>query len=158
MSMLSTLSLLWGPVGKVKVVPITAPDDDVLPLHSLDDTAGNRSLILAWTMRFNDVLDPTMLHEALSRLLAREGWRKLGGRLRMDVCSNPFTPFKSWKYRSTDTKHSEVKETPSSCATLLHTRTTSSWLLTRDPPHVHWKSPSRITAPEADTLRLPPTR
>lgn len=51
-------------------------------MHFLDDTSVNRSVIMAWTLRFSDVLDADKLHHALTRLLEIGDWRKLGGRLR----------------------------------------------------------------------------
>src|SRR4051812_45991644 len=91
MSMLSTLGLfLLGPKKtRSDSTPPVEDIHDVLPLHVLDDTAGNRSLFLAWTMRFDDVLDANMLHCSLVKLLQREGWRKLGGRLRLNVSLMP---------------------------------------------------------------------
>lgn len=80
--MLSTFPLLNGKRPR----PAKVYTDEVLPTHFLDDTPGNRSFVLVWTLRFNDVLDPEMLHSSLTRLLEMEGWRKLGGRLRTDVC------------------------------------------------------------------------
>lgn len=79
--MLSTLPLLFG--GRPR--PARVPTDEVLPTHFLDDTPGNRSFVLVWTLRFNDVLDPDMLHSSLTRLLEMKGWRKMGGRLRLNV-------------------------------------------------------------------------
>ena len=70
-----------GSRGKI----IKRADGEVLPLHFLDDVAERRSEVLVWTLRFNDVLDPELLYDSLSRLLEAEGWRKLGGRLRQDV-------------------------------------------------------------------------
>jgi hypothetical protein len=81
--MLSTLHLLTGKRER----PPKVPTDEVLPTHFLDDTAGNRSFLLVWSLRFNDVLDPDMLHSSLAKLLEMEGWRKLGGRLRLNVSS-----------------------------------------------------------------------
>ncbi|CAI7607147.1 unnamed protein product [Penicillium manginii] len=54
---------------------------DVYPLHSLDDSKVNHCFV-NWMMRFNDVLDAEKLNEALSTLLRRGDWKKLGGRLR----------------------------------------------------------------------------
>jgi len=107
MSLLSTLGLfLWGP-GDGRPTALGRTDqvgDEILPLHCLDDTAGNRSLLLAWTMRFDDVLDPHRLHFGLARLLHRQGWRKLGGRLRMNVSgprvSNSLTFSPPWRISS----------------------------------------------------------
>ena len=89
--MLSTLGLFLVGPGHKQSTPAQHIDDvgdDILPLHCMDDTAGNRSLLLAWTMKFDDVLDPYRLHFGLARLLQMEGWRKLGGRLRMNVCTS----------------------------------------------------------------------
>jgi hypothetical protein len=57
---------------------------DVYPLHSLDDSKVNHCFV-NWMMRFNDVLDAEKLNEALSTLLRRGDWKKLGGRLRFKV-------------------------------------------------------------------------
>nr|POE48971.1 hypothetical protein CFP56_32123 [Quercus suber] len=60
-------------------------EDDVYPVHMLDDMAAHRSIIMGWTLRFNDVLNPEQLHVALARLLDIGDWRKIGGRLRLKV-------------------------------------------------------------------------
>lgn len=59
--------------------------DDVYPASLLDDTQLFRDMILTWTFCFNDVLDPDKLHSSLTRLLEIGDWRKLGGRLRLNV-------------------------------------------------------------------------
>jgi hypothetical protein len=56
--------------------------DDVYPTTLLDNHPGPRARVLAWTLRFNDVLDPSQLHDSLAQLVATGDWRKLGGRLR----------------------------------------------------------------------------
>jgi len=61
--------------------------DDVYPVHMLDDTKTLRDIVIAWTLRFNDVLDAEKLHGSLSRLLEIGDWRKAGGRLRLKVGS-----------------------------------------------------------------------
>ncbi|ELQ33658.1 hypothetical protein OOU_Y34scaffold00913g5, partial [Pyricularia oryzae Y34] len=38
-----------------------------------------------WTARFDDVLDANVLYQALEALIRRDGWRKMGGRLRLNV-------------------------------------------------------------------------
>lgn len=77
-----------APWVKASTVPSGVDgDDDVYPLHMLDDTKGCREFFLAWTLRFNDVLDVQKLHDTLSSLLEIGDWRKLGGRLRMNVRS-----------------------------------------------------------------------
>ncbi|KAK2604675.1 hypothetical protein N8I77_007586 [Diaporthe amygdali] len=68
--------------GSTQVEPQRVPTDDVLPMHHFDDNSINQSIILAWTLRFNDVLDADKLHDGLARLLEIDDWRKLGGRIR----------------------------------------------------------------------------
>lgn len=64
-------------------------DDVVYPLHMLDDTKTLRNIVVAWTLRFDHVLDVEKLHDSLSRLLEIDDWRMLGGRLRLKVSSTP---------------------------------------------------------------------
>jgi len=42
-------------------------------------------MVLDFTLRFDDVLDPEKLSAALVRLMELGNWRKLGARLRMNV-------------------------------------------------------------------------
>lgn len=65
--------------------PAKAGDDDIFPVHMLDDTKTLRGIVVTWTLRFNDVLDADKLHDSLSRLLEIGDWRKVGGRLRLNV-------------------------------------------------------------------------
>ncbi|KHN95518.1 Chloramphenicol acetyltransferase-like domain protein [Metarhizium album ARSEF 1941] len=58
-------------------------DDQIYPTHFMDNSRGLKNLVLAWTLRFNDVLDGDKLHDALWRLFEIGDWRKLGGRLRV---------------------------------------------------------------------------
>lgn len=66
---------------------------DTYPLHGLDDTTFHRTLI-SRLMRFNDVLDPDKLYQALLRLFEIGDWRKLGGRLRIKVTRSATARFK----------------------------------------------------------------
>ncbi|KAI1392679.1 uncharacterized protein F4822DRAFT_137580 [Hypoxylon trugodes] len=63
--------------------PLTISSDTVIPLHRFDDTPINRRVIVEFTMRFDDVLDPDKLRYALEKLLSRDDWRKLGARIRL---------------------------------------------------------------------------
>jgi hypothetical protein len=65
--------------------PQKVETDDVYPLHMLDNTEPLRGTVVTWTLRFDDVLDADKLHDSLSRLLDMGDWRKLGGRLRLNV-------------------------------------------------------------------------
>lgn len=59
--------------------------DEIFPTGVLDDVKMYREIMLAWTYCFNDVLDANKLHTSLSKLLEIGDWRKLGGRLRLNV-------------------------------------------------------------------------
>lgn len=77
------------PPSKVKEepqVPETFKSDDVIPVHLFDDSAAARGIVLVWTFRFEDVLNPQKLRDALSELFSMNGWRKLSGKFRMQVC------------------------------------------------------------------------
>jgi hypothetical protein len=65
--------------------PPHVESDDVYPVHMLDDTATLRSIVITWTLCFNDVLDADKLHASLSKLLNIGDWGKIGGRLRLKV-------------------------------------------------------------------------
>lgn len=69
--------------------PAKVETDIVYPVHDLDDTPLNRKMNLTWTLRFEDVLDIQVLQRSLTRVLERDDWRKVGGRLRFTV-SPPF--------------------------------------------------------------------
>jgi hypothetical protein len=64
------------------------PTDTVLPVFYFDDTPLLRNYVQCSTLRFNDALDATMLRDSLSRVIALPGWRKLGGRIRINVRAN----------------------------------------------------------------------
>jgi hypothetical protein len=65
--------------------------DEIYPVHMLDDTKTLRNIVVTWTLRFNDVLDADKLLASLSKLLEIGDWRKVGGRLRLNVTfSSPF--------------------------------------------------------------------
>lgn len=59
--------------------------DTIIPAHSHDDTATFRAIILDFTLRFDDVLDPEAMRRALARLMELGNWKKLGSRLRINV-------------------------------------------------------------------------
>jgi hypothetical protein len=65
--------------------PLRIPTDKIFPVHYFDDTDVNRNMIMCWTMRFNEVLDADALHVSLAKLLEIGDWRKLGGRIRLNV-------------------------------------------------------------------------
>jgi hypothetical protein len=67
-------------------MPETVKSDNVIPVHLFDDSAAARGIVLVWTFRFEDILNPQKLRDALSELLGMDGWRRLSGRFRMQVC------------------------------------------------------------------------
>jgi hypothetical protein len=69
------------------VAPERVPTDIVIPLHELDDTKTHRALCVDFSLRFDNVLDVEKLVGALERLIEKPGWRKLGARLRLNVCA-----------------------------------------------------------------------
>jgi hypothetical protein len=71
--------------GQKPTRPATISTDTIIPLHSLDDNFIYRAIVLDFTLRFDDVLDPEKLRTALARLMGLGNWRKLGARLRMNV-------------------------------------------------------------------------
>lgn len=60
--------------------------DDIYPIHKADQIKELRGLLMIWTLKFNDVLDPGLLQTSLTELLEIGDWRKLGGRFRQKVC------------------------------------------------------------------------
>lgn len=74
-----------------RTAPPIIDTDDIFPVHFLDDTKTLREIAVTWTLRFNDVLDPDMLHASLLRLLDIGDWRKVGGRLRLKVSESVFS-------------------------------------------------------------------
>lgn len=65
--------------------PRRIPSDEVIPAFALDDTSANRGIMLNWTLHFDAVLDAEKLRSSLEALLRTGDWRKIGGRLRLDV-------------------------------------------------------------------------
>lgn len=66
-------------------LPKVFESDDIIPVHLFDDSAAARGIVLVWTFRFEDVLNPDKLYHALSSLFEMDGWRRLGGRFRQRV-------------------------------------------------------------------------
>ncbi len=69
-------------------MPAKVATDAVVPLHYFDDTPLWRAFILYSMFVFDDALDPEKLRASLEVLTKREGWRKLGARLRRSVSSS----------------------------------------------------------------------
>ncbi|KAL7624935.1 hypothetical protein AAE478_004149 [Parahypoxylon ruwenzoriense] len=67
---------------KRRAAPDRVPTDTVVPLNILDGSLINRTFVMNSLYVFDDVLDPEKLRGSLERLAHREGYRKLGARLR----------------------------------------------------------------------------
>ncbi|KAF5723130.1 pectin lyase C [Fusarium mundagurra] len=68
--------------GNIFILSDSTSDNIVYPTHMIDNVSVLKFLVMAWTMRFNDVLNADKLYESLSELLTIGDWKKLGGRLR----------------------------------------------------------------------------
>ncbi|KAK8874008.1 AAA ATPase [Apiospora arundinis] len=64
--------------------PPKVPTDRVTRMHYFDDTIVFRTFVLYSLFVFDDVLDVQKLKAALEKVVRREGWNKLGGRVRRD--------------------------------------------------------------------------
>jgi hypothetical protein len=80
---------------KAKEVPSTLEADEVYPLFFLDNLSTGRVIVLSEALRFDAVLDPIKLRDALTRLIQQGDWKKLGGRLRTQVKNSAFS---SWTF------------------------------------------------------------
>ncbi|KAF5622694.1 BCL5p [Fusarium tjaetaba] len=65
------------------MVSSNSPSEEIVyPTHMIDNVSVLKFLVMAWTMRFKDVLNADRLHQSLSELLTVGDWKRLGGRLR----------------------------------------------------------------------------
>lgn len=78
-------------LGIGQETPSVIPTDQVIPLHWFEDGAIWKKLVVYTLFVFDDALDAEKLHEALDKLVAREGYKKLGSRLRKNVRCIPHT-------------------------------------------------------------------
>lgn len=76
---------LFGRLARASRPTLHIETDNVFPIHFIDQAGLIRASIISYTFRYNDVLDPEKLHNSLIKLLGMNDWRKLGGRLRLDV-------------------------------------------------------------------------
>jgi hypothetical protein len=67
--------------------PTKVPTDSVIPFRFFDDTPLWKAFILYSMFAFDDLLDPEKLQRSLEALVKRNGWHKLGARLRRNVRS-----------------------------------------------------------------------
>lgn len=81
---METLSRFFGS-RPTSVDSVDFADDLVYPVHLHD--ANFAPILIVCTLRFDAVLDWQKLQAALTRLLEIGDWKKLGGRLRHNVCT-----------------------------------------------------------------------
>lgn len=72
-------------MGSINQLPPKSDRDEVFPVHQFDDTALNRIMNVTGLFRFDAVLEANKLRDSLSTLLHVGDWRKLRGRLRLNV-------------------------------------------------------------------------
>jgi hypothetical protein len=75
----------FGTDSSAKEDEAHTPSDRVVPLHFFDDGPLWRAFILYSMFVFDEVLDPEKLHSSLEGLTRKDGWWKLGARLRQNV-------------------------------------------------------------------------
>ncbi|KAL4799578.1 hypothetical protein BDV19DRAFT_261542 [Aspergillus venezuelensis] len=68
-----------------KPVQAPVPGDRVLPLHFFENSLLVQGNNMAVSLVFNEVLDANKLRDSLEGLVKREGWERLGGRLRRNA-------------------------------------------------------------------------
>ncbi|TFB01512.1 hypothetical protein CCMA1212_006195 [Trichoderma ghanense] len=71
-----------------QVTPTTVPTDIVVPFRFFDDTPLWKTVILYSMFVFDDVLSPERLRDSLEKLAQRDGWTRLGARLRKNAQGN----------------------------------------------------------------------
>ncbi|PHH59829.1 hypothetical protein CDD81_2465 [Ophiocordyceps australis] len=69
-------------IGLGKTAPAPVPTDSVVPLRFYDVLPLVQALMFNTTFVIDDVLDPLKLQQSLAALAERDGWRRLGARLR----------------------------------------------------------------------------
>jgi hypothetical protein len=72
-------------LGLAKPAPSIVASDKIIPLHWFEDGLMWKKVIVYTLFVFDDALDPEKLRIALEKLIQRDGYKKLGGRLRTNV-------------------------------------------------------------------------
>ncbi|RSL73751.1 hypothetical protein CEP54_000117 [Fusarium duplospermum] len=72
-------------LGLSQSPPTVVPTDKIIPLHWFEDGVMWKKVIVYTLFVFDDALSPDKLRDSLERLVDREGYRKLGGRLRRNA-------------------------------------------------------------------------
>lgn len=72
-------------MGSIAIDAGLDPTEEILPLHSFDDTELNRLMAVTGLLHYDSVLDANKLRDSLVSLLHIGDWKKLRGRLRLNV-------------------------------------------------------------------------
>ncbi|KAH7559652.1 hypothetical protein BM1_03286 [Bipolaris maydis] len=119
------------------------PTDQVIPFHVLDDGYVNRNVVMEASYRFDDVLDVDRLRLALHRLMQRDGWKKLGARIRQNASSQSGVPsiplhFVDPSQLPRASQTPKIHENPHLMQSFLHhpgrPRKLADWLKSDSPP------------------------
>lgn len=86
---------MLGLLGFSRDAPAIISTDQVIPLHWFEDGFMWKKVIVYTLFVFDDTLDPDKLRDALTRLIQRDGYKKLGARLRRNVCKQNCPSFAS---------------------------------------------------------------
>jgi hypothetical protein len=78
--------------SKVANQALVVSTDTIVPLGQFDSTALIQRTFIHSTFLFDGVLDVDILRNSLEALIERDGWRKLGARLRRNVCPQLSAP------------------------------------------------------------------
>ena len=132
----------------VEATPSACDDDEIYPVHMLDNTPTLKNIVVTWTLRFDDVLDADKLHDSLSRLLEIGAWRKVGGRLRLKVYHihvsiNIYTTNRAAERKSRNSRPQEI-----------HRRTTSRVVQQAVLRSSHRRPPASNEPPNAHRTRI----
>ncbi|KPM36043.1 hypothetical protein AK830_g10522 [Neonectria ditissima] len=76
---------MFNVLGFTKEAPSIVPSDRIIPLHWFEDGFMWKKVIVYTLFVFDDALDPELLRGSLERLIQRDGYKKLGGRLRKNA-------------------------------------------------------------------------
>lgn len=82
-------------LGLKSEVPVV-PTDQVIPLHWFEDGSMWKTVIVYTLLAFDEALDPETLRDSLTRLIQRDGYKKLGARIRKNVRFSPHFVALSW--------------------------------------------------------------
>lgn len=63
--------------------------EQIIPVHEFDSMAVYPNIVLSLMLKYDKILDPIILRGSMIELVNREGWCKLGSRLKRNVNTTP---------------------------------------------------------------------